>query len=69
MLALRRALLVIFVLVAPVVLTGLLYWGSLALLAATNRVIEPGTIHLTAAIAFAAFFFVAILEARSRWSA
>jgi hypothetical protein len=69
MLALKRLLLVIFVLAAPVVLTGLLYLGTNALLAAANRVIDPQIVHYAAVIEFALFFFVAILEARSRWSA
>jgi hypothetical protein len=69
MLALKRLFLIIFVLVIPAVLTGLVYWGTNALLVATNRVIDPQIIHLTAALAFAAFFFIAILEVKDRWSA
>jgi hypothetical protein len=69
MLALKRLLLVIFVLVAPAVLTDLLYIASTALLAATNRVIDPQILQDAAIIEFVVFFFVAILEARSRWSA
>ena len=69
MLALRRLLLVIFVLTAPAALTALLYWGTGALLAATNRVIDPDIIRLAAILEFAAFSFVAVLEARDRWSA
>jgi hypothetical protein len=69
MLALKRLLLVIFVLTIPAALTGLLYWGTGALLAATNRVIDPEIIRLAAMLEFAAFSFVAILEARDRWSA
>ena len=69
MLALKRLLLVIFVLAAPVILTGLLYLGTGALLAATNRVIDPQIVQYAAAIEFAVFFFIAVLEARSRWSA
>ncbi len=69
MLALKRVVLVIFVLVAPVILAGLLYYGTVALLAATNRVIDPNIITYAAVVEFAAFLFIAILEARSRWSA
>jgi hypothetical protein len=69
MLALRRLLLVIFVLTIPAALTALLYWGTGALLAATNRVIDPEIVRLAAMLEFAAFLFVAILEARDRWSA
>ena len=69
MLALKRALLVIFVLTIPAALTALLYWGTGALLAATNRVIDPDIIRLAAILEFAAFSFVAMLEARDRWSA
>ena len=69
MLALKRLMLVIFVLAVPVVLTALLYYGIFALLAATNRVIDPQIVRYAAVGEFAIFFFVAILEARSRWSA
>ena len=68
MLAVKRALLVIFVLVTPVILTALLYWGTGALLAATNRVIDPEIIRIAAAVEFAAFLLVAVMEARDRWS-
>jgi hypothetical protein len=67
MLALKRVLLVIFVLAMPVILTALLYWGTLALLAATNRVIDPNVIDYAAIAEFLAFLWVGILEARSRW--
>jgi hypothetical protein len=69
MLALKRLLLVIFVLTMPALLTALVYWGTGALLAATNRVIDPEIIRLAAILEFAAFSFVAVLEARDRWSA
>ena len=67
MVALRRVLLVIFVLAMPVILTALLYWGTVALLAATNRVIDPAVIKYAAIAEFLAFLWVGILEARSRW--
>ena len=69
MVALKRVLLVIFVLTIPAALTALLYWGTGALLAATNRVIDPQIVRLAAILEFAAFLFVAVLEARDRWSA
>jgi hypothetical protein len=69
MLALKRLALVIFVLAGPALLTALLYWGTGALLAATNRVIDPQIVRLAALVEFAAFFFVAVLEAKDRWSA
>ncbi|HEY8696360.1 MAG TPA: hypothetical protein VIM02_01990 [Rhizomicrobium sp.] len=69
MLALRRLLLVIFVLVVPPLLTGLLYLATGALLAATNRVIDPEFIRYAAAIEFVVFFFIAVLEVKGRWSA
>jgi hypothetical protein len=69
MLALKRLLLVILVLTLPAALTALLYWGTDALLAATNRVIDPQFVRLAAVLEFAAFTFVALLEAKDRWSA
>ncbi len=68
MLALKRLLLVILVLTLPAALTALLYWATGALLAATNRVIDPQIIWLAAIVEFVAFSFVAVLEARDRWS-
>lgn len=59
----------LFVLVGPPLLTALLYWGTGALLAATNRVIDPEIVRVAAAVELVAFFFVAILEAKDRWSA
>ena len=69
MLALKRVLLVIFVLVGPPMLTALLYWGTGALLTATNRVIDPEIVRLAAGVEFMAFLLVAVLEAKDRWSA
>jgi hypothetical protein len=69
MLALKRLWLIIFVLVAPLLMTALLNWTARALLAATNRVIDPQILGYAAVAEFAIFFFVAILEAKSRWSA
>jgi hypothetical protein len=69
MLALKRLLLLIFVLAAPPTLTALLYYGTFALLSATNRVIDPQIVQYAAVAEFVVFFLIAILEARSRWSA
>ena len=69
MLALKRLWLIIFVLVAPVFMTVLLNWATRALLAATNRVIDPQILQYAAITEFAIFFFVAFLEAKNRWSA
>jgi len=68
MLALKRLLLVIFVLVGPVLLTALLWWGTNALLAATNRVIDPQILRAAAVIELVLFFLVAVQEAKGRWS-
>lgn len=68
MLALKRLLLVIFVLGVPPLLTVLLYWGTNALLAATNRVIDPEILKGAAAVEFIVFLLVAMLEAKDRWS-
>jgi hypothetical protein len=69
MLALKRLLLVIFVLAMPLLMTALLNWAAHALLIATNRVIDPQILRDAAYIELAVFFFVAFLEAKSRWSA
>ena len=69
MLALKRLLLVIFVLTVPAIMTALLSWGAGALLASTNRVIDPQIARAAAILEFAAFTFVALLEAKDRWSA
>jgi hypothetical protein len=69
MLALKRMLLVIFVLAMPVLLTALLYLATNALLTATNRVIDPQIVTGAAIGEFVLFFFVSVLEAKNRWSA
>ncbi|HTT83028.1 MAG TPA: hypothetical protein VMF67_06085 [Rhizomicrobium sp.] len=63
----RRLSLIGFVLVAPPLLTCLLYVGSQTLLHATNRVIEPEFLWYAAMIELPVFFVFAVLEARSRW--
>lgn len=67
MLALKRLLLVIFVLAVPPLLTALLYWGTNALLAATNKVIDPQILRVAAVSEFIVFLLVAMLEAKDRW--
>ncbi|HEX3808130.1 MAG TPA: hypothetical protein VHW02_00395 [Rhizomicrobium sp.] len=69
MLALKRLLLIVFVLATPPVLTILLYHGTNALLAATNRVIDPQIVQGAAVAEFFIFLLIAFLEAKNRWSA
>ena len=69
MLALKRLLLVIFVLALPLLMTALLYWAAYALLAATNRVIDPQIVNGAAVVEFSIFFLICVLEAKNRWSA
>jgi hypothetical protein len=69
MLALKRLWLIIFVLLAPLLMTALLNWAARALLVATNRVIDPQILEYAAIAEFAIFLFVAFLEAKNRWSA
>lgn len=64
---LRRFSLLAFVLVAPPLTTAFLYAVSVALLRATNRVIEPQFLWYAAAIELPVFFIFAVLEARNRW--
>ena len=68
MLALKRLFLVIFVLAFPAAISAGVYFGALALLAATNRVIDPQIIQAVAIGGVAVFFFLAVLEAKARWS-
>ena len=68
MLALKRLLLVIFVLIVPAAVSMGVYFGSLALLAATNRVIDPEIVQVVALVGFGAFLILAVLEAKDRWS-
>jgi hypothetical protein len=68
MVALRRLGLVIFVLVFPPLTAVLLYFGAAALLAATNRVIDPQILQAAALFDLVAFFFFCVIEAKNRWS-
>jgi hypothetical protein len=63
----RRLSLIGFALVAPPLMTALLYLISQALLHATNRVIEPEFLWYAAAIELPVFFVFAVLEAKTRW--
>lgn len=66
--AIKRIFLLLFVLVAPPLLTWGLYVGSQWLLKATQRTIDPQVLTYAAIVEFLVFFWVAFLEARSRWS-
>jgi hypothetical protein len=68
MLALKRLLLVIFVLAAPAGITAALYFGAIALLAATNRVIDPQILRIVTLTGLGVLFVLAVLEAKDRWS-
>ena len=64
---LRRFSLVGFVLIAPPLMTALLYAASQTLLHATNRVIEPQILWYAAIIELPVFFIFAVLEVKNRW--
>lgn len=66
--AIRRIFLLLFVAVAPPLLTAGLHVGSQYLLRVTKRTVDPKTLTYAAIVEFAIFFWVAVLEARSRWS-
>jgi hypothetical protein len=68
MLALRRLWLVIFVLVTPPATAALLYYGSIALLAAANRVIDPQILRSAAIGDIVLFAVFCLWEAKNRWS-
>jgi hypothetical protein len=56
-----------FVLVAPPLMTALLYVVAQTLLHATNRAIQPEILCYAAAIELPVFFVFAVLEAWNRW--
>jgi hypothetical protein len=64
---LRRLSLIGFVLIAPPLMTGLLYVASQTLLHATNRVIQPEILWYAAIIELPVFFVFAVLEVWNRW--
>jgi hypothetical protein len=67
MTALRRIWLIGFVLIAPPLMTALLFAASQALLHATNRIIAPRLLWYSAAVELPVFLVFAVLEAKNRW--
>lgn len=67
MTVLRRVSLVGFVLIAPPLMTLLLYIASQTLLHATNRTIQPEILWYAAYIELPVFFVFAVLEVWNRW--
>ncbi|HEX4160098.1 MAG TPA: hypothetical protein VHY79_16665 [Rhizomicrobium sp.] len=65
--ALRRLSLIGFTLIAPPLMTALLYVASQTLLHATNRVIQPEILWYAAVIELPIFFVFAVLEVWNRW--
>lgn len=63
----RRFFLVMYVLLAPPLLTAGLYYGSKYLLAATNRTIDPQVLNYAACIEIVVFLLAVLSEAKSRW--
>ena len=63
----RRASLIGFVLAVPPLMTAALYLASIALLHATQRVIDPQILWYAAAIELPVFLFFAVLEVKNRW--
>jgi hypothetical protein len=68
MLALKRLGLLIFVLAFPPLTAVLLYFGSVTLLAATNRVIDPQILQTAVLVDWVVFTLFCLLEAKNRWS-
>ena len=64
---LRRLLLVIMVFVVPLVMTQLLYMGTIFLLEYFERVINPMALRYAAIGEFTLIFVICLLEARERW--
>jgi len=63
----RRMSLIGFVFVVPAIMTAALYFASITLLHATNRMIDPQILWYAAAIELPVFSFFAVLEAKGRW--
>ncbi len=63
----RRTVLLASLIVAPPLLTGLLYFASNYLLTATSRTIDQHVILYASVAELLAFLFVAALEVRARW--
>jgi hypothetical protein len=64
----RRLLLILLVVMVPALFTWLTFRGSQLLLAATSRTVDPQVLTYAAVTEFIVFTWVAILEARARWS-
>ncbi len=64
---LRRALLLVLLLVVPLLLTQALALGTDYLLAALRRYVEPDTLRYAAIAEFGLFFLIGLLEVRGRW--
>lgn len=69
MLIVKRLLLLVMVVIVPILLTWISYVGVTLLLARTKRYIDPQVLHLAGYGEYAAFLFIAILDARARWTA
>lgn len=67
MVIVRRLLLFVMLLVAPVVATATIYVLSVFVLQVTNRTIDPQVLHYSAVAEYAAFLFLALLEVKNRW--
>jgi hypothetical protein len=63
----RRTVLIVLTVTVPFLLTYLLDLGSQYLLTATSRTIDPQILRYASGAELLAFFFVAVLEAKSRW--
>lgn len=67
MTVLRRLSLFGFVVVAPLVMTALLYGANRFLLTATHRVIDVRVLCYAAAVELPVFLLFVVLEAKNRW--
>jgi hypothetical protein len=67
MVIVRRLLLIVMVLVAPVVATAAIYLATGYLLQMTNRMIDPQVLHYSAVAEYAVFLLLSVLEAKNRW--
>ena len=63
----RRLSLLGLVVLVPPLMTAALYAGSVVLLHATRRMLDPQVLWYAAAIELPVFFFIAALEAKNRW--
>jgi len=63
----KRLFLILILLGVPVLATAAIYRGTVYVLAATSRTIDPKLLIYAAVVEFAVFLWVAILEVRARW--